>query len=189
MTSPSLSGRIGPSASFVPIKILSNPICWVAAAMALFSFVPAIRIALWSALSADPMLQRVLIGFHEFQKSLHFGPIALTVIGLIVTRALVWFSTSSYRIEGDFLYINNGILGMLGGGFFQSFTNTVARSLIIDCDITRNPVQLLFGCGTIWIKTADNLVTRLDLVSRPVTIRDALLNASAISKVRMIATV
>jgi len=78
---------------------------------------------------------------------------------------------------------------MLGGGFFQSFTNTVARFLIIHCDITRNPVQLLFGCGTVWIKTADNLVTRLDLVSRPVIVRDALLSASAISKVRMIATV
>lgn len=189
MSTPSpLNGRIGPSIGFFPIKLLGNPITWGASAMALFSYVPAIRISLWSALE-DPMLQRAVVVFHESQKALHLGPIALAVLGLILARVTIWYLTSSYRIDGDFLYINNGILGLIGGGFLQSFTNTVARPLIVDCDITRNPLQLLFGCGTVWIKTADNVVTRMDLVSRPVEVRDALLTRSALSNVKMIATV
>lgn len=190
MTSPSLAdGRIGPCFAFVPIRIVSTPLVWPALAAVLFAYIPPLRIALWSAFSGDPSAQSAVLAFHDLQRTVHMGPLSLAILGAIVLRALIWYSTSSYRITGDFLHVNNGVMGRLKGGFLQSYTNTIARSLIIDCDITRGPLELLGGCGTLWIKGADNTVARMDCVSRPTAVRDALLTRSALANVRTIATV
>lgn len=181
--------HLGPSKFFVPAKLASNPLVWLCVAGAAFAFIPQLRVFLWNVLSIDGDLQRLLLEFHSFQRRIHFGSGCLIALAAIGLRTLIWYSTSSYRLEGEFLYVNTGLFGRFGSGFFQNFTNTIALGFVVDCDVTRNPIQMIFGLGSLSIKTSDNLTAYLEYVVDPIAARNQLLAGSALRNVRVIATV
>ena len=174
--------KIGPAWRYAIRTVFFNPLTFPATFFVAFAFTPAVREICYEAVAAHPGIGRtLLVWFYHFQKTVHLGYISSFGLGLLVGFALLRQVTTSYTISGDYIYIQEGIIGRS--------TNTVAKGLIFDCDIKQGFSQIIFGTGDLILRTVDHQVIRLRFVPEPAKWRDAIMSGSSVTDTRLLGTI
>ncbi len=142
--------RIGPSCFYVPGSMLAFPLTWLGVLLTFFRFSPAFRLWLWNAVGFVSG-QRALIDLYRWMKGTPIPVwLALLVVGLLY--GVIRYVSSSYVVNyrvGEFMVSTGWFAFRSPGGLFRSYHDSILLPLIADVNHSVNPLQLLFGTGTL----------------------------------------
>ncbi len=173
---------MGPSWRLASRAILLNPFVWPALVLTLFSFSSSFQNLIYHLFAEKPGAMRsMLTSYYRYQREHHLGYVYASIVVGVIAWAIIRKATTRYTMEQDCLYVAEGVL--------HRYVNTVAKSLIYDCDISQDFFQVCFGTGDLVIRTVDHQVIRLRFVPDPEKWRDAIMSRSSVNDARMLGTI
>jgi hypothetical protein len=177
--SPKLQ-HLGPAWRYAGRAVFFNPGFLPALFLVLFAFCHPFRN--WVYLNAPEWLGKpAIVQFYRFQKAAHLGEVAALFLGGTLSFGLLRQLTTSYTMNDEFIYVQEGIFGR--------YTNTVAKTMVFDCDIEQGFFQVLFGTGDLLIRTVDHQSVRLRFVPNPRVWRDVIMNGTAVRDTRIVGAI
>lgn len=141
--------NFGPSPYFTLGAFIGSPLTWLGVVAFIICHSILVRSALWrgaESVGLGEQMLTVLRWIVQRRIPLHY---ILFIFGLL--HGYIRYMTTEYRIaENGDLVISSGLLSFFGPrGPFVVFEDGIAGRLVTDVNVTRNPVQMLFGTGTL----------------------------------------
>lgn len=185
--SSSADTKIGPSVWLVPYITLHSVLFWGGIVVLTMFRITAVQNWLHGEQSI-PFLQEGLAYLNDWLLD-HQAPwiaVALMTIGFF--RSVILYLTAEYSTDEEALNVRYGFF-CPGTSMISNVTNSLSFSMIIDINITQNPVQFLWGTGHLDVKMIDGEQVRLLCVGSPLQVKQQLLARSSADKIRLYAPV